>query len=38
MTGKTPGNGIRRYRQVAVPIVLIALGLYILSGALDLFR
>ena len=32
------GKQIRRYGHIILPIVLIALGVYILSGALDLFR
>jgi len=32
------GGTIRRYGRVLLPIVLIALGVYILSGALVLFR
>jgi cadmium resistance protein CadD (predicted permease) len=32
------GQHIPRYRHIALPFVLIALGLYILSGALVLFR
>ncbi|HVG04926.1 MAG TPA: cadmium resistance transporter [Burkholderiaceae bacterium] len=32
------GNAIRRYGHVILPVVLIALGIYILSGALILLR
>ncbi len=32
------GGQIRRYGQVLLPIVLIALGIYILSGAVALVR
>jgi cadmium resistance protein CadD (predicted permease) len=35
---KVLGNQIRRYGHLILPIVLIALGVYILSGALDLLR
>lgn len=38
VNNKVLGDRIRRYGQVALPIVLIALGLYILSGTLDLLR
>jgi cadmium resistance protein CadD (predicted permease) len=33
VNNKFLGDRIRRYGQVALPIVLIALGIYILSGA-----
>ena len=32
------GGAIRRYGHVVLPIVLIALGVYILSGALAFLR
>lgn len=35
---KVLGDQIRRYGHLILPIVLIALGVYILSGALDLLR
>jgi cadmium resistance protein CadD (predicted permease) len=35
---KALGDKIRRYGRVILPMVLIALGVYVLSGALDLFR
>lgn len=38
VNNKILGNQIRRYGHVVLPIVLIALGVYILSGALVLLR
>jgi cadmium resistance protein CadD (predicted permease) len=38
VNNKILGDRIRRYGQVALPIVLIALGVYILSDALVLFH
>ena len=38
VSNKVLGNKIRSYGHVALPIVLIALGVYILSGALVLFH
>ena len=38
VNNKVLGDRIRRYGHLILPIVLIALGVYILSGALDLFR
>ena len=38
VNNKVLGNKIRRYGHLILPIVLIALGVYILSGALVLFR
>jgi len=38
VNNKILGDRIRRHGRVALPIVLIALGLYILSGALVLLR
>ena len=38
VNNKVLGDKIRRYGHLILPIVLIALGVYILSGALDLFR
>ena len=38
VNNKGLGNKVRRYGHVFLPIVLIALGVYILSGALELFH
>jgi cadmium resistance protein CadD (predicted permease) len=38
VNNKVLGGAIRRYGHVILPIVLIALGIYILSGALVLLR
>jgi cadmium resistance protein CadD (predicted permease) len=38
VNNKVLGDAIRRYGNVVLPIVLIALGIYILSGALVLVR
>ena len=38
VNNKLLGGAIRRYGHLVLPIVLIALGAYILSGALVLIR
>jgi cadmium resistance protein CadD (predicted permease) len=38
VNNRVAGQQVRQYGQIALPFVLIGLGLYILSGALVLLR